>query len=106
MITEEKIRIIDYQGGRLGPLAYDLASLLFDPYVGLSPSMQAELFREYGSLLRKVPVFFDVNIIYKRVSGINVYMKRVARSDSAVSEKFVIATIVLAFAVFLLEVFL
>ena len=65
-----------------------------------------ELFREYGSLLRKVPMFFDVNIIYKRVSRINVYMKRVARSDSAVSEKFVIATIVLAFAVFLLEVFL
>jgi aminoglycoside/choline kinase family phosphotransferase len=51
MIVDDTIRIIDYQGGRLGPLAYDLASLLLDPYVGLSRSMQAELFREYGALL-------------------------------------------------------
>ncbi len=64
MITEEKIRIIDYQGGRLGPLAYDLASLLLDPYVGLSPSMQAELFREYGSLLRSA-LHYDLDQLQK-----------------------------------------
>ena len=34
---------IDFQGGRIGPLQYDLASLLIDPYVGLSPSEQAGL---------------------------------------------------------------
>jgi aminoglycoside/choline kinase family phosphotransferase len=52
MIVDDTIRIIDYQGGRLGPLAYDLASLLLDPYGGLSRSMQAELFLEYGAILR------------------------------------------------------
>ena len=52
MLTDARIRIIDYQGGRLGPLAYDLASLLFDPYVGLSAEIQGELLREYSCLLQ------------------------------------------------------
>lgn len=39
---------IDFQGGRIGPVQYDLASLLIDPYVELSPELQAEL-RDYGT---------------------------------------------------------
>ena len=35
MIHGGEACIIDFQGGRLGPLAYDLASLLIDPYVAL-----------------------------------------------------------------------
>jgi len=34
---------IDFQGGRLGPIQYDLASLLIDSYVGLAPAEQANL---------------------------------------------------------------
>jgi len=33
MIKNEQIFVIDFQGARLGPPSYDLASLLFDPYV-------------------------------------------------------------------------
>lgn len=33
--AKEEIRIVDYQGIRLGNCFYDLGSLLFDPYVGL-----------------------------------------------------------------------
>lgn len=48
MITDlDDIRIIDYQGGRLGPLGYDLASLLIDPYVPLSLGLKEELFLFY-----------------------------------------------------------
>jgi aminoglycoside/choline kinase family phosphotransferase len=43
MVAGGRIGIIDYQGGRLGPLAYDLASLLIDPYVDLPPDLQAAL---------------------------------------------------------------
>lgn len=43
MVHEGRIGIIDYQGGRIGPLAYDLASLLIDPYVDLPPDLQAAL---------------------------------------------------------------
>lgn len=53
MLKDGQIRFIDYQGGRLGPLGYDLASLLLDPYVGLPDSVQESLVDEYGKELNK-----------------------------------------------------
>jgi aminoglycoside/choline kinase family phosphotransferase len=47
MIADEKIRIIDFQGGRLGPLGYDLVSLLIDPYAALPGDLQQELLEHY-----------------------------------------------------------
>jgi len=44
MIKNEKIYAIDFQGARLGPIQYDLASLLIDPYVDLPPDIQKQLF--------------------------------------------------------------
>lgn len=35
MVAQGEIRFIDFQGARLGPAAYDLASLLYDPYMEL-----------------------------------------------------------------------
>ena len=43
------IRVIDYQGSRLGSLYYDLASLLLDPYVVLSDENISCLFKYYHS---------------------------------------------------------
>ncbi len=40
-----KIRVIDFQGSRLGSVFYDLASLLLDPYVELSDKVIDELLR-------------------------------------------------------------
>ena len=48
MVCGDQIRIIDYQGGRRGPIQYDLASLLVDPYVSLPPSEQEDLL-QYAS---------------------------------------------------------
>lgn len=39
--------IIDFQGARLGPLQYDVASLLIDPYVDLSPGHRERILGEY-----------------------------------------------------------
>lgn len=47
MVCDGKIRIIDFQGARLGPLGYDLASLLIDPYAGLAQERQQILFGCY-----------------------------------------------------------
>jgi aminoglycoside/choline kinase family phosphotransferase len=47
MIKDGKIRIIDFQAGRLGPPGYDVASLLIDPYASLSDTRQDELFEIY-----------------------------------------------------------
>lgn len=43
MIHDGQIAFIDYQGGRLGPIQYDLASLLIDPYASLPEALQNEL---------------------------------------------------------------
>lgn len=43
MISDNGPVIIDFQGARKGPLQYDLASLLIDPYAGLSEALQARL---------------------------------------------------------------
>ncbi len=52
MIKEGAVRFIDFQGGRLGPLGYDLASLLIDPYTSLPPWLQDKLLAIYLRALR------------------------------------------------------
>ena len=60
MVHEGRIRIIDFQGARLGPLGYDLASLLIDPYASLSIEFQSDLLSYYLFLLEKyIPVDSD-----------------------------------------------
>ena len=53
MITGKKIGILDWQGGRLGPLAYDLASLLIDPYTELRVPDKEEIYTAYLQMLRR-----------------------------------------------------
>lgn len=43
MIKNDRLYFIDFQGARTGPLQYDLASLLIDPYVDLPPDIQSRL---------------------------------------------------------------
>jgi NDP-sugar pyrophosphorylase family protein len=43
MIKNHQVYFIDFQGGRLGPVQYDLASLLIDPYVELTDTVQNQL---------------------------------------------------------------
>ncbi|MCL2182843.1 MAG: phosphotransferase [Chitinispirillia bacterium] len=47
MIHGGRIRFVDYQGARLGAPYYDVASLLFDPYVDLGGSMVERLLDYY-----------------------------------------------------------
>ena len=55
MIADQKIRFVDFQGARLGPPAYDAASLLFDPYMNiLDDALVARLFFYYQSLPLRV----------------------------------------------------
>ena len=43
MVFREKLWIIDFQDARLGPISYDLVSLLWDPYVPLEDEFRADL---------------------------------------------------------------
>ncbi|MFN2365317.1 MAG: phosphotransferase, partial [Desulfurivibrionaceae bacterium] len=49
------LRVIDFQGGRFGPLGYDLASLLIDPYVSLPTQVQERLVQKYIEVLAGYP---------------------------------------------------
>jgi len=56
MLYGDEPCFIDFQGGRLGPLGYDLASLLIDPYVALPFDFQEELLVQYLDTLEKLIV--------------------------------------------------
>ncbi|MFZ2446255.1 MAG: phosphotransferase [Syntrophobacteraceae bacterium] len=49
MVRGGGLRLLDFQGMRFGPPAYDLASLLVDPYVKLPRGLQERLARLYRS---------------------------------------------------------
>ncbi len=53
ILSNDKIGILDWQGGRLGPLGYDLASLLIDPYTALSAGDRDQIFQYYLDLLQR-----------------------------------------------------
>lgn len=50
-ILEKRPVLIDFQGARPGPLAYDLAALVLDPYAGHAPALRERLVAEYLLLL-------------------------------------------------------
>ncbi len=54
MINDGRVRIIDFQAGRLGPPGYDVASLLIDPYAALSGTLQDELLECYLAEMRQL----------------------------------------------------
>ena len=51
-IANGRLRVIDFQGGRLGPLGYDVAALVNDPYVNLGQEWEEELLALYLDLLK------------------------------------------------------
>ncbi|MEA3386313.1 MAG: phosphotransferase [Thermodesulfobacteriota bacterium] len=59
------LRIIDFQGGRLGPLGYDVAALLLDPYVALPETIWPELLEFYLNELDALNIAMDKAVFEK-----------------------------------------
>jgi NDP-sugar pyrophosphorylase family protein/aminoglycoside/choline kinase family phosphotransferase len=55
-------RIIDFQGARMAPAAYDVASILWDPYCRLDDNMRKRLLDYYVSEVRKRPEGFSEQV--------------------------------------------
>ncbi len=53
LANTDRLVVIDYQGARPGPPEYDLASLLFDPYVDLPPALRNRLVSFYRDRLHE-----------------------------------------------------
>ena len=81
MVEKDKVYFIDYQGGRKGPLGYDMASLLFDAKANI-PFHQREALLEYymDCLEEKIPVnrndfrksFYDL-VIMRILQALGTY---------------------------------
>lgn len=54
MVKNEKVYFIDYQGGRRGPLHYDLASLLFQSRAQLPAQFRDELIEKYLDITKSL----------------------------------------------------
>lgn len=52
LVRDGRLRLVDFQGLRPGPLGYDLASLLWDPYVALPPARREALLARYAAAAR------------------------------------------------------
>jgi len=63
--TDGSLQIIDYQGARMGPSAYDVASILWDPYYRLQEDMREKLVDYYIS---KIEDKFDVDYFRETLS--------------------------------------
>jgi aminoglycoside/choline kinase family phosphotransferase len=54
MLKNDEVYFIDYQGGRLGALQYDLASLLYDGKADIPESVRKQLYAFYIGELKKL----------------------------------------------------
>ncbi len=66
MLKDSKIYIIDFQDARMGPVQYDLVSLLRDSYVLLKPEIETQLLTYYLELRKSYcQPAMDINHFYK-----------------------------------------
>ncbi|HEX7320774.1 MAG TPA: phosphotransferase [bacterium] len=61
MIKDSKVRIIDFQSARIGPLTYDLAALLRDPYVNIPARTEHVLVDYYLRAVRVAASWLDID---------------------------------------------
>ncbi|MBL7032422.1 MAG: phosphotransferase [Nitrospira sp.] len=47
MVMKDELRLVDFQGARIGPAAYDIASILWDPYHCLDDALRDRLIEYY-----------------------------------------------------------
>ncbi len=66
MIQAGQFLFIDYQGGRRGPLLYDIVSLLYQVSAQLSQNLRAELFDNYAAIIEE-KLGYDKNKLHSQL---------------------------------------
>jgi aminoglycoside/choline kinase family phosphotransferase len=88
MLNGDAVYFIDFQGGRIGPIQYDLAALLIDPYVELPLRLQNRLIdhciKKLSAIISLDPVKFRTCYRYcaltrnLQILGAYAYLSKVA----------------------------
>ncbi len=75
MLREGSAYFIDFQGMRMGRAEYDLASLLYDPYMALTPAETEELLREWEQLCgeRLAPAIFCACALQRLMQALGAF---------------------------------
>lgn len=77
LMRGDKIVVIDFQGMRFGSGAYDIASLLYDPYVKLSTTVRSQLLDEYvafgGGALDEVTTLLPWAAVQRLTHALGAY---------------------------------
>ena len=92
MVSDGKVGIVDWQGGRLGPLGYDLASLIIDPYAQLSLQQMSTLYDRYVDMIGRhserwaesIKVYYPYLAIQRnlQILGAFAYLTRIKGKSS------------------------
>lgn len=73
MVTDAGVRVIDFQDARLGPAAYDLVSLLEDPYTSLDEAIRAALRARYAAAAGAAAAGYDLAACQRLVKAAGTY---------------------------------
>jgi aminoglycoside/choline kinase family phosphotransferase len=76
LVRGTRIGLIDFQGMRRGPAAYDLASLLCDPYVRPPAGLRAEMIAYYAGLgkgAEEAAAFFNLAAVQRLAQALGAY---------------------------------
>ncbi len=77
----DRAHLIDFQGMRFGPPAYDLASLLCDPYAALPRALRRKLLRNYAAQVpwgTETLRLFPVAAVQRLVQALGAYARLAA----------------------------
>ena len=65
MPPSDEVWLIDFQGARIGPHAYDIASMLWDPYYCIEDSLRDILLSYYIGSMKEASRIFDEDTFRK-----------------------------------------
>ena len=93
LVVDGEPAFIDFQGMRLGPAVYDLASLLCDPYMSLSAGIQSHLLEYYlercGGGKAQVEELFWLGAIQRLCQALGAYVRLATEAGLGEFERFI-----------------
>ncbi len=77
MLKDGRVRVVDFQGARIGPPHYDLASLLVDPYTSAPPAepILVRFCGETGLDLEEVKALFFRACVFRLLQALAAFVK-------------------------------
>lgn len=95
MVTKGELAVIDFQDARMGPVTYDLVSLLRDSYVEHDLDFVAEMIEEFrrGTDSPGFESEFDLMALQRNLKALGTFGFQISVNDSEVYRPYVTTTL-------------